>query len=227
MLWSVREIFHGELERLGADLAVMCGLVCKAMERATEALRDTDLALAEQVISSDADIEALAERCAEHASALLALQAPVARDLRAVVTAIQASEKLARMGNLARHVAEVVRLRHPRPTAPAEILEKLVQMGQLASAAGRRVGDAIAAPSDVLAAYQERADDETDQLQSEVLDLVTSADPAYPVQVGVDVALLARFFERFADQAVTIARRLDFVVTGERHQGQRATPPRG
>jgi phosphate transport system protein len=212
----VREIFHGQLERLGADLAVMCGMVRQAMERATEALRNTDLVLAEQVISSDAEIDALAERCEEHASALLALQAPVARELRTVVTSIQAAEKLGRMGNLARHVAEVVRLRHPEPAAPAELLGNLVQMGELAAAACQRVQDAIAAPSHVLAPYQERADDETDRLQREVLDRVTTADPAYPVRVGVDVALLARYFERFADQAVTIARRLDFVVTGER-----------
>jgi phosphate transport system protein len=168
------------------------------------------------VISSTGEIDALGERCAEHASALLALQAPVARDLRTVVTGIQAAEKLARMGNLARHVAEVVRLRHPIPPAPAELVDKLVQMGRLAGAACRRVEEAIADPSGVLAPYQERADDQTDRLQREVLDLVSNADPPHAVRVGVDVALLARYFERFADQAVAIARRLDFVVTGER-----------
>jgi phosphate transport system protein len=60
-----------------------------------------------------------------------------------------------------------------------------------------------------------RADDCVDQLQQQVLEAVGTADPPYPVQVGVDVALLARFLERFSDQAVAIAKSLDYVVTGE------------
>ena len=211
----MREIFHGELERLGSDLATMCGLVRAAMEHATKALVDTDLALAEQVITDTQQVYQLGEQCADNASALLALQAPVARDLRVVVTGIRAAEKIGRMGDLARHIAEVVRLRHPNPVAPEELIAKLARMGQLAAEAAQRVEDSIAAPSDVLSASLERADDETDRLQREVVDLVSHADPPYPVQVGVDVALLARFFERFADQAVAITRRLDYVITGE------------
>jgi len=211
----MREIFHGELERLGSDLAAMCGLVRLAMEHATKALVDTDLALAEQVITDTQQVYQLGEQCADNASALLALQAPVARDLRVVVTGIRAAEKIGRMGDLARHIAEVVRLRHPNPVAPEELIAKLARMGQLAAEAAQRVEDSIAAPSDVLSAGLERADDETDRLQREVVDLVSHADPPYPVQVGVDVALLARFFERFADQAVAITRRLDYVITGE------------
>jgi len=89
----VREIFHGELERLGTDLAAMCGMARAAMEHATKAMVEVDLSLAEQVITDDAGIQRVGEQCAEHACALLALQAPVARDLRTVVTAIQAAEK--------------------------------------------------------------------------------------------------------------------------------------
>jgi phosphate transport system protein len=212
----MREIFHGELERLGTDLAAMCGMARVAMEHATQAMVDVDLSLAEQVITDDAAIQRVGERCAEHACALLALQAPVARDLRTVVTAIQAAEKIGRMGELARHIAEIVRLRHPQPAAPVELIDPLAQMGGLAVVASQRVEAAIAAPSGVLSAHSERADDESDRLHHEVLERVKHADPPYPVQVGVDVALLARFFERFADQAVGITRRLDYVVTGER-----------
>lgn len=211
----MREVFHGELEQLGAELTELAGLVAAAMTDATGALADTDLARAERVISADEEIDLLAERCADHAHALLALQAPVARDLRTVVTGIRAAEKLARMGSLARHVAEIVRLRHPHPVAPAELVDKLTRMGELAVAACRRVEQSIAAPCDVLSPGLERADDETDQLQREVLDQVRDADPPCPVHVAVDVALLARYFERFADQAVGITRRLDYVVTGQ------------
>jgi len=212
----MREIFHGELERLGTDLAAMCGLVRLAMRHATQAMVDIDLSMAERVITDDLEIQRVGEQCAEHACALLALQAPVARDLRTVVTAIQAAEKIGRMSELARHIAEIVRLRHPQSVAPAELIDPLAQMGGLAVVASQRVEAAIAAPSGVLSAQSERADDESDRLQHEVLERVKHADPPYPVQVGVDVALLARFFERFADQAVGITRRLDYVVTGER-----------
>ena len=194
----------------------MCGMARAAMEHATKAMVEVDLSLAEQVITDDAGIQRVGEQCAEHACALLALQAPVARDLRTVVTAIQAAEKIGRMGELARHIAEIVRLRHPLPAAPAELIDTLAKMGGLAVVASQRVEESIAAPSGVLSAHSERADDESDRLHHEVVERVKHANPPYPVQVGVDVALLARFFERFADQAVGITRRLDYVVTGER-----------
>ena len=210
----MREIFHGELTRLGTDLAGMCALVRSTMERATRALVETDLHLAEEVITDGDEIRDRGRQCADHAGAMLALQAPVARDLRTVVTGIQAAEKIERMGDLARHVAEIVRLRHPEPSVPPELLGRFAEMGRLASAAARAVEDAIAAPDDLHSSAQERADDDTDRLQRELLDAVSQHEPPYPVRVGVDVALLARFYERFADQAVSITRRLDYVVTG-------------
>lgn len=211
----MREIFHGELERLGAELAAMCGLVCSAMQHATRALLETDLFLAEQVITDDHEINQFGGRCEEHACALLALQAPVARDLRTVVTAIKAAEKLERMGDLARHVAEIARLRHPDPAVPAGLAAQFAEMGQLAVLTCQSVQQVIAAPSGTHSLIQERADDEIDRLHLEVLEAVREADPPYPVRVGVDVALLARYFERFADQGVSITRRLDWLVTGQ------------
>ena len=94
----MRAVFHGELEQLGVELATMCGLAADAMEKASRALLGSDLVLAEQVISDDEELDAAQARCEEHAFVLLALQAPVARDLRLVVSAIQAAEKIERMG---------------------------------------------------------------------------------------------------------------------------------
>jgi phosphate transport system protein len=210
----VREIFHGELARLGTDLAGMCALVRSTMERATRALVETDLHLAEEVITDGDEIRDRGRQCADQAGAMLALQAPVARDLRTVVTGIQAAEKIERMGDLARHIAEIVRLRHPESAVPPELLGRFAEMGRLAAAAALAVEDAIAAPDDLHSSAQERADDDTDRLQRELLDAVSQHEPPYPVRVGVDVALLARFYERFADQAVSVTRRLDYVVTG-------------
>jgi phosphate transport system protein len=192
----------------------MCALVRSTMERATRALVETDLHLAEEVITDGDEIRMRSQDCAEQAAAMLALQAPVARDLRTVVTGIQAAEKIERMGDLARHVAEIVRLRHPEPAVPEDLLDRFAEMGRLAAAASKAVEDAIAAPDEVHSPALERADDDTDRLQRELLDAVGQHEPPYPVRVGVDVALLARYFERYADQAVSITRRLDYVVTG-------------
>jgi phosphate transport system protein len=214
MVSQVREVFHGELDELGAELTILSGLVGVAMERATRALLEKDLSLAEQVITDDARIDQHSAWCERHACALLALQAPVAKDLRVVVTAIRAAERLERMGDLARHVAKIARLRHPHLTVPAELGERFARMGQLALLMSRRVEHIIAAPGGVHVLEQQRADDEIDQLQRDILDIITQADPPYPVRVGIDAALLARYFERFADQAVSITRQLDYVVTG-------------
>ena len=210
----MREVFQRELAQLRANLTLMCALVGESMQRATQALLETDLHLSEQVISADDDVDRLSTRCEEQTFSLLALQAPVAKDLRMVVTAMRAAEKIERMGDLARHVAEVVRLRHPEPAVPPELLDRFAEMGQLAAAASKAVEDAIAAPDELHSPAQERADDDTDRLQRELLDAVSQHEPPYPVRVGVDVALLARYFERYADQAVSITRRLDYVVTG-------------
>jgi phosphate transport system protein len=211
----MREIFHGQLAALGAELSTMCGLVCAAMERATRALLDTELVLAEQVITGDAEIDHRGARCEEHACTLLALQAPVAGDLRTVVMAIRVCERIARMGDLARHIAEIARLRHPHCAVPAELIGQFADMGALAIAACRDLEHLIAAPTGTHTPAQERADDHIDRLHRLVLEMISHADPPHPIQTGVDVALLARYFERFADQAVAITRQLDFVVTGE------------
>lgn len=211
----VREAFHGELSQLGAELAGLCKAVCSLMERAMRALLDADLVLAEQTITDDGKIHQTGRRVEEHAHTLLALQSPVAKDLRTVVTAIKAGERLERMGDLARHIAELARLRHPEPVVPAgELLDKFTEMGRLAVRACHEVEHAIMAAQPCSQA-RERADDQIDRLHREVLDVVSHAEPPYPVRVGVDVALLARYLERFGDQAVSVTRRLDYVLTGE------------
>ncbi len=210
----MRAVFHGELEQLGVELATMCGLAAEAMENATRALLGSDLVLAEQVITDDEELDAAQARCEEHAFVLLALQAPVARDLRLVISAIQAAEKIERMGDLARHVAELTRRRHPACAVPTDLAARFGDMARLAVAAARRVQDIIAAPIQEHFTEQDRADDRIDELHRDILNAVHGDASGRSVRAGVDVALLARFVERFADQAVSITRRLDYIVTG-------------
>jgi phosphate transport system protein len=204
------------LAALRAQLVTMSTLTATAITRATRALLEADLALAETVISEDDEIGERGRRCETHACTLLARQTPVARDLRVVVTAIKAGERIERMGDLARHIAEITRLRHPHPVLPADLTSEFALMGQLAAQTAHRVMDTLFAPTGDCHSAQERTDDEIDRLHHVVLERICEADPAYPVQVGVDVALLARYYERFADQAVTVSKQLDYMVTGHK-----------
>ena len=211
----MREVFHGELDGVGRELAALCRLAAEAMEHATWAVLDNDIGLAERVIDGDTDIDAARARCAEHVTRLLALHAPVARDLRLLVTAIQVADKLERMGDLARHVAELVRRRHPEPVLPAGMVEGFAEMGRLAAELACSVQHAIAAPAGTQFTRRVRDDDRIDELHRDLLAAVGHGSGPHAVRTGVDVALLVRFVERFADQAVSISRRLDYVATGD------------
>jgi phosphate transport system protein len=219
----MREIFHGQLEQLGADLELMCGLALEAITHASQGLLSTDLPMVEQVITDDARINELAAQCDEHACSMLALQSPVARDLRTIVTAIKAAERIERMGDLAKHVAAIARLRHPEPAVPPPLVDQFAEMARCAVAAGEHLQRSIAAPSGDDSAALVRADDRVDDLQREILDAVRTSQPPYPIQAGVDVALLVRYLERFSDQAVSIAKSLDYVVTGAMPHGPPAS----
>ena len=180
----MRAVFHGELEQLGVELATMCGLAADAMETATRALLRSDLALAEQVISDDEGLDAAQARCEEHAFVLLSLQAPVARDLRPVVSAIQAAEKIERMGDLARHVAELTRRRHPACAVPGELAAQFGEMARLAVASARRVQHIIAAPMEEHFTERDRADDRIDELHREILHTVQTPRRAVRCATG-------------------------------------------
>lgn len=210
----MRANFHGELAQLGAELTLMCELVADAMDQATRALLRNDLVLAEQVISGDTRIDDLRAQAEEDAYRLLLLQAPVARDLRLIVTGIRVGEKIERMGGLACHIAELARRRHPESAIAPEMVAGFAEMGQLAARMARSVAQTIADPLEEQAAQRDRDDDRIDELQRELLAAAVHRDGPDAVRIGVDVALLTRFYERFADQAVSVARRLDYIVTG-------------
>src|SRR5438105_4433612 len=139
----MREAYHDRLGELASHLADMCSMVGDAMERATTALLDADLALAEQVISDDVKVDAARSAYEEEAYALLALQAPVATDLRTVLAVIHAAESLERMGDLALHVAKTARRRHPEPVLPEQVRPYFAEMGAVAVKLARQAEEVI------------------------------------------------------------------------------------
>jgi phosphate transport system protein len=185
-----------------------------AMELATRSLLDADLGLAEQVIGDDAKIDDARSACEEHAYALLALQAPVATDLRTVLAAIHAAESMERMGDLALHVAKAARRRHPKPVLPEQVRPYFSEMGRVAVELARDAEQVILNKDIDQARSLEEADDEMDDLHRHLFSIIMDKEWPHGVAAAVDVTLLGRFYERYADHAVSVAKRVVFVVTG-------------
>jgi len=211
----MREAYHVELEQLAGNLAAMSLQVADALERATKALLEVDLGLAEQVISDDQKVDDARAECEEQAYALLALQAPVATDLRTVLAAIHAAESLERMGDLALHVAKAARRRHPEPVLPESVRPYFAEMGSVAVALARQAEQVIKNKDVEAARLLEAADDQVDDIHKHLFTVIMDRDWPYGVAAAVDVTLLGRFYERYADHAVSVARRMVFVVTGK------------
>ncbi|MBP2475865.1 phosphate transport system protein [Crossiella equi] len=211
----MREAYHEQLDRFADILGDMCADVAKAMEKSTSALLTVDLGLAEQVIDEDQKIDEARATAEEQAFALLALQAPVATDLRIVVAAIHAAEDLERMGDLALHVAKATRRRHPQPVLPDQVREDFAQMGRVAVALANKAERVIRERDVELALELEQDDDEMDALHKHLFGVLMDKDWPHGVAPAVDITLLGRFYERFADHAVALARRVVFVVTGK------------
>ena len=158
----MREAYHVELDRLASNLAAMSLQVAEALELATKALLEVDLGLAEQVISDDQKVDDARAECEEQAYALLALQAPVATDLRTVLATIHAAESLERMGDLALHVAKAARRRHPEPVLPEPVRPYFAEMGAVAVKLALQAEQVIKSRDVKAAKLLEAADDQVD-----------------------------------------------------------------
>jgi phosphate transport system protein len=212
----MREQFHGELASLSDQMVQMTRLAGSAISRATRALLDADLDLAESVIAADEELDQIQIGIEAKSLELLARQAPVATDLRTIVTGLRMSADLERMGDLARHVAKLARLRYPQPAIPPELHSTILEMGQVAERIVAKCGSVIAGRDLTLAEELERDDDEMDRLHREIFSVLLAPTWDGGVETAVDVTLCGRFYERFADHAVSVARRVTFLVTGER-----------
>ena len=210
----MRTAYHEQLDQLTQQLGDMCGLAGAAMERATQALLQADLALAEQVISDHDQIVAMSARAEESAFVLLALQAPVAGDLRSIVSAIQIVADVDRMGALALHVAKIARRRHPQHALPEEVNGYFSEMGRVAVELGNSAQEVLVTRDPEKAARISEEDDAMDDLHRHLFTVLMDREWKHGVTAAVDVTLLSRFYERFADHAVEIARRVIFQATG-------------
>ena len=211
----MRTAFHEQLDSLTETLSQMCGMAGVAMERATQALLQANLTIAETVIGDHERLARMQTGAEEAAFVLLALQAPVATDLRTIVGSMQNVADAERMGGLALHVAKIARRRHPASTLPEEVNGYFAEMGRIAVDLGNSAKEVVLSRDPEQAAQISRDDVEMDQLHQQLFALLKDKEWAHGVAAAVDVALLGRFYERFADHAVEIGRRVVFQATGE------------
>lgn len=214
----MRDIYHEELDHISSRLVEMTKLVAVAMERATNALLDADLATAEQVMLADDHIDALRVELEDRSFEMIARQQPVATDLRLLITTLHLASDLERMGDLALHVAKIARLRYPEVAVPVEARDVISQMGEVARSLVHKVADVVEGHDMELAQDIEAEDDSMDALRRKLFTLVLSPNWAHGTEAAIDMTLLGRYYERYADHAVAVARRTIFIVTGKRPQ---------
>ena len=211
----MRDAYHEELDSITGSLVEMTNMVGTAMAKATSALLSADLQLAENVIAADDEVDKVYRDTEQRAFDVMARQQPVASDLRMLVTSLRMVADLERMGDLALHVAKVARRRFPANAVPAELRPTVLRMGHVAEEIAAKAGLVLRERSVELAEQLERDDDEMDDLHRELFSTMLADDWEGGIECAVDIALVGRYYERFADHAVSVARRVVYLVTGE------------
>ncbi len=212
----MRDTYHEELDAISTSLVEMTNLVGSAMSRATTALLDADLTLAEMVIANDDSVDALYRETESRAFDLLARQQPVASDLRVLVTSLRMVADLERMGDNAVHVAKIARRRYPGSAVPPALRSTVLKMGHAAEEIVAKAGSVIARRDIQMAAELEKDDDVMDALHRQLFTAILDDEWEAGIEAAIDITLAGRYYERFADHAVSVARRVVYLVTGER-----------
>ena len=210
----MRNVYQEQLAQLVARMLGLSRMVADAMEQATTALVEADVALADDIVADGVRLDRARAEVESQAYAILALQSPVATDLRVVLAAVHAVEDLDRMGRLAVHVAEAVQRRYPEPVVPHALVPRFVEMGRIAVWLAVMAGEVMEKRDLALARSLITVDDDLDDLHRTLFSVLDYQEWSYSTATAVDVALLSRYYERFADHAVSLAEQTEFVVTG-------------
>ncbi|MSY30275.1 MAG: phosphate signaling complex protein PhoU [Actinobacteria bacterium] len=211
----MRSVFQEELDGVSQSLVDLSKMVSDSINKATHALIDAELKTAEEVISADEKIDTFQHELDARIIDIIARQQPVASDLRALVTALRMSADLERMGDLSHHIAKVTRLRHPEPALPSELRDLVHHMGTVAENISRKIAVVIETRDTEMALQVEKDDDEMDKLHRQLIGSITNGAWTHGVESAIDITLLGRYYERYADHAVSVSRRVYYLVTGK------------
>jgi phosphate transport system protein len=213
----MREVFQQELATVQERLIEIARLVAVSIDKATQAFNESDVSLAEEVIADDHQIDALTVELDELAITILARQQPVARDLRIVVSALRISASLERMGDMSTHIAQLARYRFPDKVIPKSLRPTFVQMGIHDVEIANMLTELLATEDMKLAETIRNEDDKVDALHLSVFDAVLGETWKGQAADTVDATLASRYHERFADHAVSIAKKVQYLGTGDWH----------
>ena len=211
----MRQVFQQELREVQDRLVEIASLVTSSIERATEAFNDSNVTLAEAVIADDDRIDVAAAELDELAIQILARQQPVARDLRIVVSALRISASLERMGDMAEHIAQLARYRFPEKVVPKSLRTTFAEMGRLDVEIARQLTELLRTQDVRIAEHIRNEDDKVDELHVSVFDKVLGETWKGAAVDTVDATLASRYHERFADHAVSIAKKVQYLATGD------------
>ena len=211
----MREVFQQELREVRERLVEISALVADSIENATRAFNESNVSLAETVIADDAKIDAAAAELDELAINILARQQPVARDLRVVVSALRISASLERMGDMSEHIAQLARYRFPDKVVPKSLRGTFKDMGALDVEIARKLVELLETEDLSIAEYIRDEDDKIDALHLSVFDKVLGESWKGEAVDTVDATLASRYHERFADHAVSIAKKVQYLATGD------------
>jgi phosphate transport system protein len=232
---EIRKNFHHELEIVRDDVVRMASMVSESLAQATQAFLDSDLTAAERIIGGDDVIDTLALDIEDRCYQLLALQQPMASDLRALTTAIRLCAEIERSGDLVCNILKGFRRIYGVDIDP-RIRGHLHQLSSEVHRLFRLAVDAYADRNVGLATALDDMDDAIDDLHIDYIQSIfeTRESGELPLQVAVQLALIGRFYERIADHAVNIGERVSYMVNGwlPEHTGvaraaaqQRDVPP--
>ena len=211
----MRDEFRADLAIVSELLFSMAEQAREAMRRASGALLDVDQTDAEEVVRADLELDLGYQSVEEKVYDLLARQAPVASDLRLLVSALHMAANLERMGDLAVHVAQVCLRRLPAAAVPEELQPVIRDMATVSDEMAAKVAESLRNSDATLAGELERDDDRVDQLNRQLFALMLGAAWRHGVAETIDGAMLARWYERYADHAVNAGRHVVYLVTGE------------
>ncbi|HET8895708.1 MAG TPA: phosphate signaling complex protein PhoU [Protaetiibacter sp.] len=211
----MREVFQQELHEVQERLVEIATLVADSIEDATTAFNESDVTLAEGVIENDRKIDVLAAELDELAITILARQQPVARDLRIVVSALRISASLERMGDMAEHIAQLARYRFPEKVVAKGLRSTFREMGALDVEIARNLTELLRTQDTDIAEHIRNEDDKVDALHLAVFDKVLGETWKGETVDTVDATLASRYHERFADHAVSIAKKVQYLATGD------------
>ena len=213
---SLRPAFHGDLGDVRRTIARLSATITEGIVRATDIVLTQDLDQAERMVVADDELDATCLAVEQRCYRLLALQAPVASDLREIVAALRILAEVERSGDLTVNVSKTARRMYGRPLPP-EIRGLIRRMGTQASLLFREATEAYLLNDAVRAAAISDMDDVLDDLQHQFVNAVFDTANGIDLTTAIQLAVLARFYERIGDHAVTIGERVTYLVTGTLH----------